>query len=80
LRPGLAHIAEQHHPTQEESPAALWCTTIAIKIKLPLTITDEQTDRVLEMFKLCTEQVFTLSEEMKQAILQKMVDEAIPGR
>jgi 4-aminobutyrate aminotransferase-like enzyme len=50
-----------------------------IKIKPPLTITGEQMDRVLETFTLCTEQVATLSEEMKRTILQKMVDEAIPG-
>ena len=49
-----------------------------IKIKPPLTITEEQLDRVLETFKFCVEQVAKMPEEMKEMILQKMMAEAIP--
>jgi len=49
-----------------------------IKIKPPLTITDEQLDRALETFKFCVDQVSQIPEEMKEMILQKMMAEAIP--
>lgn len=49
-----------------------------VKIKPPLTITEEQLDRVLETFKFCVEQVANIPENMKDIILQKMVAEAIP--
>jgi len=49
-----------------------------IKIKPPLTITDEQLDRVLETFKTCVKQVAQIPEEMKEAILQRMIEEAAP--
>jgi 4-aminobutyrate aminotransferase/(S)-3-amino-2-methylpropionate transaminase len=51
-----------------------------IKIKPPLTITDEQLDRALETFRLCTEQVSKIPDEMKEMILQRMMAEAIPEK
>jgi 4-aminobutyrate aminotransferase-like enzyme len=50
-----------------------------IKIKPPLTITDEELDRVLETLKFCVEQVARIPEDMKEMILQKMVAEAMSG-
>ena len=50
-----------------------------IKIKPPLTITDEQLDRVLETFKFGVEQVSKIPEKTREMILQKMMIEAIPG-
>ncbi|MFQ6100030.1 MAG: aspartate aminotransferase family protein [Anaerolineae bacterium] len=49
-----------------------------VKIKPPLTINDEQLDRVLETFKFCLEQVSQIPADMKEMILQKMIAEAIP--
>lgn len=51
-----------------------------IKIKPPLTITDEHMDRVLETFKFCVDQVSQMPEEMKETIMQRMMAEAIPER
>jgi len=50
-----------------------------IKVKPPLTITDEQLDQVLETFKFCVEQVAKIPAEMKEMILQRMMAEAVPG-
>jgi len=50
-----------------------------IKIKPPLTITEEQLDRVLETFKFCVDQAAKIPEEMKGLILHKMMAEAVPG-
>jgi len=47
-----------------------------IKIKPPLTITDEELDQVLETFKFCVEQVAKIPEEMKQEIMRRMLEEA----
>ncbi len=47
-----------------------------IKIKPPLTITEEQLDRVLETFKFCVEQVANIPEEMKQEIMRRMLEAA----
>jgi 4-aminobutyrate aminotransferase-like enzyme len=47
-----------------------------VKIKPPLTITDEQLDRVLETFKFCVEQVSQMPEEMKQEVMRRMVEAA----
>lgn len=47
-----------------------------IKIKPPLTITDEQLDRVLETFARCLAQVSQIPEEMKQEIMQRMLEAA----
>jgi len=47
-----------------------------IKIKPPLTISEEQLDRVLETFKFCVDQVSKIPEEMKQEIMQRMLDAA----
>lgn len=47
-----------------------------VKVKPPLTITEEQLGRVLETFKLCVEQVSKIPEEMKQQIMQKMLEGA----
>jgi len=49
-----------------------------VKIKPPLTISDEQLDRVLETFKFCVDRVSRISEETKEMILQRMIAEAIP--
>jgi truncated hemoglobin YjbI len=47
-----------------------------IKVKPPLTITDEEMDRVLETFKACVEQVSKIPAEMKQEIMQRMLEAA----
>jgi 4-aminobutyrate aminotransferase-like enzyme len=47
-----------------------------IKIKPPLTITQEQLMRALEVFKVCLEQVARLSEEAKRKIAEEMVKAA----
>ena len=47
-----------------------------IKIKPPLTITGEQLDRVLETFKFCVNQAANIPEEMKQEIMQRMLESA----
>jgi len=49
-----------------------------IKVKPPLTITDEQLDQVLGTFQRCTEQVAHMPPEMKDAILKKMIAKAMP--
>jgi 4-aminobutyrate aminotransferase-like enzyme len=47
-----------------------------IKIKPPLTISDEQLGRVLETFKFCVDQVSQIPEEMKQEIVRRMLESA----
>ena len=49
-----------------------------IKIKPPLTITDEQMDRALETFKFCANQVSKMPEEMKEMITQRMMAQDMP--
>ncbi len=47
-----------------------------IKIKPPLTITEEQLDRALDTFESCVKQVSKISEEMKQEIMRRMLEAA----
>jgi len=50
-----------------------------IKIKPPLTITEGQLDRVLDVFKATLTQVAQFPPEVLEMIRQQMVKEAIPG-
>jgi len=49
-----------------------------IKIKPPLTITDAEIEKVLQVFAICVEKVSALPAEQLAAIRQKLMAEAIP--